>query len=201
MSCSRRTFFVLFSCLMLILIITRINTPPQQAHQLTAERMLPHCPLGSEGQSTLGSNWWNRKFTSVFLRTDWACAHKTPQLPFSLVTEHWHWKEPEAPLEYFSNEETEAQRREVIAQEHLRVSSWTATKMQLCWVQCSGSQTWCTEESPRELVKNSDPQDPPLSHSCLEVPAWEPEFHVPNSLPQKVWCHSDRNRVVLVFNL
>ena len=53
-------------------------------------------------------------------------------------------------------------------------------------------------KSPREPLKNSDPQDPPLSHSCSKVSAREPEF-LCFQLPWKFWYCSDGPKQCLLF--
>jgi len=101
---------------------------------------------------------------------------------------------------------------EVFAQDHVRVSSWTTTKTQFCWVHCTApredtasspegkaSPTQCIEKSPRELLKNSDPQDPPLSHSCSKVTAREPEFPASSFLGNSDAVHINQSSVVLFY--
>ena len=101
---------------------------------------------------------------------------------------------------------------EVFAQDHVRVSSWTTTKMQFCWVHYTapredtasspegkGSPTQCIEKSPRELLKNSDPQDPPLSHSCSKVTAREPEFPASSFLGNSDAVYINQSSVVLFY--
>ena len=101
---------------------------------------------------------------------------------------------------------------EVFAQDHVRVSSWTTTKTQFCWVHYTApredtasspegkaSPTQCIEKSPRELLKNSDPQDPPLSHSCSKVTAREPEFPASSFLGNSDAVHINQSSVVLFY--
>lgn len=61
-----------------MLFLIRINMPSQQSHRLTTQRTRPQGTLVSKGHSSLGSSWWDVKFTGVLLRTNWGYASKTP---------------------------------------------------------------------------------------------------------------------------
>lgn len=159
-----------------MLFLIRINMPSQQSHRLTTQRTRPQGTSVSKGHSSLGSSWWDVKFTGVLLRTNWGYASKTPNYTVvslqntgaerglgARIFFKWGNQGPEkerdfprSPDMWYPNCDKNA-----ALDSALHCPPWGHSLHP--WG--SGSQTQDTKESPRELIKNLHSQDIPLSDS------------------------------------